>query len=87
MFARLMDLMNEGKTYSRQELSRELGVSEETLHNFIEHLSGEGLLSRVDLQQETCVSSVNCANCKMCKEHGCGQTFKNMPTLWELKRS
>ena len=44
MFQKLINLLNNGKTYSQYELSKEMGVSTETLQGFMEYLSEKGFL-------------------------------------------
>lgn len=85
MFERFIHLMSEGKTYSWQELSCELDVSEDILQGFIEHLSKEGLLMQVDFQQETTICSSHCTHCKGCEKYKIRRDFKNTPTLWAFK--
>lgn len=87
MFKDLINLMSEGRSYSRQELSCKLGVSEETLQSFIEYRSKKGLLSQVNLQQNKSSCTGDCVRCKGGKRCGNEQAFKSMPTLWEFKKS
>ncbi len=84
MFVKLIHLLSEGKTYSMQEMSRKLGVSKETLRGYIDYLSEKDLFSQPDFEKEENACTGNCDGCK-----GCGgrKTFKNVPTLWEFKRS
>ncbi len=84
MFAKLIHLLSEGKTYSLQELSRKLGISKETLRGYIDYLSEKNLLSQPDFEKEENACAGNCAGCKGCAGR---KTFKNAPTLWEFKRS
>lgn len=67
-----------------QEMSRKLGVSKETLRGYIDYLSEKDLFSQPDFEKEENACTGNCDGCK-----GCGgrKTFKNVPTLWEFKRS
>lgn len=87
MFAKLIHLLSEGKTYSLQEMSRKLGVSKETLRGYIDYLSEKDLLSQVNFEKEENACAGNCVGCKGCKVCGEKEAFENLPILWEIKRS
>ncbi|HPM08992.1 MAG: HTH domain-containing protein [Paludibacter sp.] len=67
MFQKLISLLNSGKMYSQYELSEELGVSTETLQEYIEYLSERGFLEEVEFQKDDNCNSNRCGNCKSCK--------------------
>ena len=64
MFQKLISLLNSGKMYSQYELSKELGVSTETLQEYIEYLSEKGFLKEVEFQKDDNCKSKKCGNCK-----------------------
>jgi len=66
MFQKLINLLNNGKTYSQYELSKEMGVSTETLQGFIEYLSDKGFLARVEFQKDIDRETNRCSRCSKC---------------------
>lgn len=85
MFKQIMSLLSSGKTYTEQEMAKELGVSLETLRGFMEYLTNIGVLSKVEMgaNKPSCHQKGGCpAGCKGCgSKPFSGQT----PVLWELK--
>ena len=71
MFQKLINLLNNGKTYSQYELSKEMGVSTETLQGFIEYLSDKGFLARVEFQKDIDRDADKCSKCTVCM--GCSE--------------
>ncbi len=86
MFAKFIDLMDQGRSYTKDDLAKELELSSETLQAFIDYLSGQGILLELDCQpeevswQSECKS---CAACTRCKE----QQLYNSVKFWELKQN
>lgn len=85
MFKQIMTLLSSGKTYTEQEMAKELGVSLETLRGFMEYLTNKGVLSKVEMGENkpSCHQKSGCpAGCKGCSlKPFSGQ----MSVLWELK--
>lgn len=85
MFQKIMSLLSSGKTYTEQEMAKELGVSVETLRGFMEYLSNKGVLSKVEMgsNKPSCHQKCGCpAGCKGCSL----KPFSGRaPVLWELK--
>ena len=74
MFQKLINLLNNGKTYSQHELSKEMGVSTETLQGFIEYLSEKGFLARVEFQKDIDRETNRCSRCSKCTGYmGCSE--------------
>lgn len=66
MFQKLINLLNNGKTYSQYELSKEMGVSTETLQGFIEYLSEKGFLVPIETQKDIDRDINKCSKCTGC---------------------
>lgn len=66
MFQKLINLLNNGKTYSQYELSKEMGVSTETLQGFIEYLSEKGFLVPIETQKDIDCETNRCSRCGKC---------------------
>ena len=71
MFQKLINLLNNGKTYSQYELSKEMGVSTETLQGFMEYLSEKGFLALVEFQNDIDRDINKCSKCTGCM--GCSE--------------
>lgn len=69
MFQQIINLLNNGKNYSQHELAGELGISTETLQEYIKYLSERGFLTRVEYRKDANSKTNGCSNCKSCK--GC----------------
>ena len=66
MFQKLINLLNNGKTYSQYELSKEMGVSTETLQGFMEYLSEKGFLVPIEIQKDIDRETNRCSRCSKC---------------------
>jgi len=70
MFQQIINLLSNGKSYSQHELAEKLGISTETLQEYIQYLSERGFLTKVEYQKDAASHSNgccnNCANCKCC---------------------
>lgn len=86
MFKKLVRLLSEGKSYSQHELARELGISEEVLQGYIEFLSEQGVISKLDYAGAHAGCSGACSCCKSCKGCAGEAFFENAPMLWEFKK-
>lgn len=69
MFQQIINLLSNGKSYSQHELAEKLGVSTETLQEYIQYLSERGFLTRVEYKKDATSKPNGCSNCKSCK--GC----------------
>ncbi len=66
MFQKLISLLHDGKLYSQYELSKELGISTETLQGFMEYLSEKGFLTPVEFQKDINRETSKCSKCTGC---------------------
>ncbi len=70
MFQQIINLLSNGKSYSQHELAEKLGISKETLQEYIQYLSEKGFLTKVEYKKDATSHSngccSNCANCKCC---------------------
>ena len=88
MFDKFIKLMEDKKTYSQFELAKELGVSLETLHLFIEFLASYGIIAQIEYPQEKISCSGGCKGCPGCKTGNTTekQLQRNKTTLWCLEK-
>lgn len=83
MFEELIRLLRSGKTYSQSELAGALGVSPETIKEFMSYLSEKGMLSQVPQSPEQ-ISCQGKACCAGCKGYISKKAYGQLPVLWEL---
>lgn len=87
MFSKFIRLINDGKAYSQYELSQELKLSLETVQAFIEYLSVNNILLRVERQPEESSCSNNCNRCAGCKKNIKNQPLGHTPILWAFQKN
>lgn len=87
MVNKLLLLLKENKTYTLEQLAKEMNVSIETAQSFLEFLTLKKIISQVDYQNIDREYLENCSNCKGC--HGClkFQEHENLPVIWQVKSS
>lgn len=78
MLQKLISLLHDGKVYSQYELSKELGVSKETLQGFMEYLSEKGFLAPVEFQKGIDRDADKCGKCTGCTK--CSGTNSRLRT-------
>lgn len=66
MFQKLISLLHDGNLYSQYELSKELGISTETLQGFMEYLSKKGFLVPIEFQKDIVRNADKCDKCTGC---------------------
>jgi DeoR/GlpR family transcriptional regulator of sugar metabolism len=69
MFQQIINLLSNGKSYSQHELAEELGISTETLQEYLQYLSERGFLTQVEYQTNIGSNHNKCSSCSNCK--GC----------------
>lgn len=74
--SKLISLLNSGKMYSQYELSEELGVSTETLQEYIEYLSERGFLKEVEFQKMIIVIPISVAIAKAVRAVSWGKLWR-----------
>ncbi len=84
MVNKLLLLLKENKTYTLEQLAKEMNVSIETVQSFLEFLTLKKIISQVDYQNIDKECLENCSNCKRC--HGClkFQEHENLPVIWQV---
>ncbi len=80
MLSALLALLEDGNTYSQDDLALRLGINTDTVNAKIEYLARTGYLKRVSMG-EGCQSG-SCKNCGMKCKCG-GADFIIGPAMWE----
>ncbi len=84
---KLIELLKDGKSRTKEMLSQELGISSEQLDRDIDYLERMGVIRRTgyeEAQRHDCSTCGGCADGQKCKSCAPAGGFKNMGHMWEV---
>ncbi|MCR4648371.1 MAG: hypothetical protein K5776_04755 [Lachnospiraceae bacterium] len=84
---RLLELLKDGKSRTKEMLSEELGITSEQLDRDMDYLERMGVIRRTgyaEAQGHDCSTCGGCRDGQKCKSCAPEGGFKNMGLMWEV---
>ena len=84
---KLIELLRDGKSRTKEMLSEELGITSEQLDRDIDYLERMGIIRRTgyaEAQGHNCATCGGCQDGQKCKSCAPEGGFKNMGLMWEV---
>lgn len=84
---KLIELLKDGKSRTKEMLTEELGITSEQLDRDIDYLERMGIIRRTGYAEAQCHDCSKCGGCtdgQMCKSCSPEGGFKNMGHMWEV---
>ena len=84
---KLIELLRDGKSRTKEMLSEELGITSEQLDRDMDYLERMGIIRRTgyaEAQGHNCATCGGCQDGQKCKSCAPEGGFKNMGLMWEV---
>ena len=84
---KLIELLKDGKSRTKEMLSEELGITSEQLDRDMDYLERMGIIRRTgyaEAQGHNCATCGGCQDGQKCKSCAPEGGFKNMGLMWEV---